>query len=368
MKKMITVVGARPQFVKAAVVSRAIREVSSIHEQIVHTGQHYDHNMSDLFFDDLKVPKPKYNLGVGSGLQGKQTALMIDRLEEVFKKEKPAAILIYGDTNSTLAAAIAGSKLHIPIAHVEAGMRSFNKKMSEEVNRVVTDHLSHWLFCSSQVSVKNLEREGLKHTKSQMPKVWNVGDVMIDALRFFDTWAMRHSSVLKKLKLKTKDYYLLTVHRAENTDNPKKLKIIIEAINRFSNKGNTIIFPVHPRTFEKLKNIQYRKPSSHFHYIKPVSYFDMLQLEKYAKGIITDSGGIQKEAYFFGIPTVTLRDQTEWTETVECGLNELVPIESNKIQQACEKFSQKNNKTYENHIYGDGRAAERIVKLLHRYL
>ena len=358
--KILTVVGARPQFVKAAVLSKAFRNFASLQEIMVHTGQHYDRNMSDLFFEELEVPKPNHHLGVGSGSPGKQISLMIDRLEAILTTELPDGVLIYGDTNSTLAAAILASKHHFPIIHIEAGMRSFNKRMSEEINRLVADHLSQLLFCSSETAVKNLEKEGLVGR--------NVGDVMIDALYIFDRYSDQHSQILKTLKLQSKHYYLLTLHRAENTDHLEKLEVILNTFNQLAEEGNKIIFPVHPRTRAASRKLNIGNIAKQFHWIEPISYFDMLQLEKHAKGIFTDSGGVQKEAYFYEIPTLTLRDETEWIETIECGLNRLVPIAQSSIIEAFSKMQEISLNFDQKNIYGRGDASQKIAVHMVEYL
>jgi UDP-N-acetylglucosamine 2-epimerase len=362
MIKILTVVGARPQFIKAAALSRTIDNFNSkisdvkIKESIVHTGQHYDDNMSKIFFDQLKIPHPEINLEVGSGLHGKQTGSMLEKLEEVAIDKKPDWILIYGDTNSTLAAAIAASKLHIPVAHVEAGLRSFNRKMPEEVNRVVADHLSKLLLCPTDTAVNNLSNEGITDGVHQ------VGDVMYDSVLFNFKLAAGSSTIIKELELESKQYYLATIHRAENTDDPQRLKNIVDA---FSQIEKTIVLPLHPRTRKTLGD-SLEKLASNVLITDPVSYLDMLMLEKNASLILTDSGGVQKEAYWAGVPCVTLRDETEWVELVDAGVNQIVGADTVAILDAVKKTEQITEKFKSNNaqLYGDGRSAEKIINIL----
>lgn len=361
MFKVLTVVGARPQFIKAAMVSAAIQK-TKIREVLVHTGQHYDTQMSEIFFKELKLPVPKFNLNVGSHPQGKQTALMLERIEEVLVKERPQVILVYGDTNSTLSAALAGAKLHIPIAHVESGMRSFNKIMPEEINRVMVDHMSSLLFCSTKTAVSNLEKEGI------VRHVFHVGDVMIDALSFFYHKVQKRTPrLLKRLSLKPKKYSLATIHRAENTDDFQKIKTLFDSFDELASEGHPILLPLHPRTKAVLKKIQYKKKSSHFRFVEPMPYLDMILLQKNAEAILTDSGGIQKEAYFFGVPTMTLRDQTEWIETVQSGINHLTPIQKESIKDTFYKILTIQKKKGSLIEYGDGNASAHIVETLLEY-
>jgi len=296
--KIVSIIGARPQFIKAAAISRELRQEHT--EFLVHTGQHYDDNMSAIFFDELDIPEPDINLGVGSGLHGQQTARMLVEIEKILLDEKPNWVLVYGDTNSTLAGALAASKLHIPVAHVEAGLRSFNKDMPEEINRILTDHVSDLLLCPSQTAIDNLAYEGI--TKG----VHLVGDVMYDALMFAVERAEIKSTILKKLGIKEKTYLLATVHRAENTDDEKRLKNILDA---FDALDEPIIFPVHPRTKKAMQKIGYL-PAKHIQLIEPVGYMDMVILAKSARMVLTDSGGLQKESYWLGVPCITLRDET----------------------------------------------------------
>lgn len=349
MMKIVTVIGARPQFIKAAPISRQIR--NNYTEVLVHTGQHYDDNMSKIFFDELDIPQPDYNLNVGSATHGKQTGEMLAKIEEVLLAERPDLVIVYGDTNSTLAGALAASKLLIPVAHIEAGLRSFNMNMPEEQNRVLTDHISKILFCPTETAVKNLKNEGI--TKN----VCNVGDVMYDALLFNLQIAEKKSNIIKDLKLNNKGYILATIHRAENTDYQDKLSNIIKALNSTQEK---IVFPVHPRTMKIIK--QYGlKLNNNILAVDPVGYLDMLLLEKNAKKIVTDSGGVQKEAYFLGVPCITLREETEWVETLEGGWNILVGSDSSKIVNSITSHNPNGEK---NNHFGDGNASFKIVDIL----
>ena len=356
--KICSIVGARPQFVKAAVISREIKKYNSrkinpkIKELIIHTGQHYDNNMSQVFFDQLKMGSPDYNLSVGSYAQGKQTGMMIEKIEKVLLKEKPDWIIVYGDTNSTLAGALAAAKLHIPVAHIEAGLRSFNKRMPEEINRILTDHVSNLLFCPTETAVKNLNREGIKKG------VYNVGDVMYDSILYYFTIAEKKSKILKDLKLKPKNYYLTTIHRAENTNDIIRFKNILLVLDKLDLQ---VIFPVHPRARKIIKDLNIEL--SNIKTITPVSYLDMLVIEKNAKIILTDSGGVQKEAYFLKTPCVTLRDETEWIETIKSGKNILTVANELKIKKAVKKLTSQNLSSYPS-FFGDGKTARKIVKSL----
>jgi len=354
--KIATIVGARPQFIKMAPVSKELRKYFD--EVVIHTGQHYDYEMSKIFFEQLNIPEPDYYLGIGSGTHGYQTGEMIKRIEEVLIKEKPDLVLVYGDTNSTLAGALAAVKLHIKVAHVEAGLRSFDKKMPEEVNRVLTDHISDLLFCPTETAVKNLYNEGIKNG------VYLTGDVMFDALLTNIQIAERNSKILSELGLKPRDYCLATVHRAENTDNRRNLENII---NAFIESEELIVFPTHPRTIKFLKVyglLDKLEKADNVLLIKPVSYLDMLVLEKNAKKILTDSGGVQKEAYFLKVPCITLRDRTEWIETVEDGWNVLVGANKEKIIKAIKEFKP-GGETY-SYKFGDGKASKRIAEIIGR--
>jgi len=313
--KIITVIGARPQFIKAAVVSNAFR-ARGLKELILHTGQHFDNNMSDVFFDELGIPKPAFNLGIGGGSHGQNTGRMIEGIEKVLMKEKPDWLLVYGDTDSTLAGALAAVKLHIPVAHVEAGLRSFNRKMPEEINRVLTDHAAKLLFAPTEAAVANLFDEGI-----HSDKVLNVGDVMFDAALFYGAKADQQSRILDNLGIESKQFILATVHRAENTDAPERLKAIIQGM---ADSGRQIVLPVHPRTKARMASASLVLPDNVIA-IDPVGYLDMVMLEKHAALIMTDSGGVQKEAFFYHVPCITLRDETEWIELVEAGWNQIVP-------------------------------------------
>lgn len=346
---IVSVVGARPQFIKSAVVSRELRKVAK--EILVHTGQHYDYEMSGVFFEELRIPTPEYNLGVGSGSHGWQTGQMLMKIEAVLKKEKPDWLLLYGDTNSTLAGALAGAKLHVNVAHVEAGLRSFNRGMPEEINRVLCDRVSSLLFCPSETAVKNLAAEGIS------AGVHLVGDVMHDVMKRMLPVARERSSILSRLGLEESRYLLATIHRAENTDNPQRLRGIIEAFNRLK---ETVILPLHPRTRKETEKNGLRI-ASHVHVIEPLGYLDMIRLEKSAKFILTDSGGIQKEAYWLGVPCITLRNETEWIETIETGWNVLAGFQTDRILEAVRTF-----RTPLSHrpLYGEGKAAELIASII----
>lgn len=355
--KIVTVLGARPQFIKAAPVSRAFQAYCVNHperpvrEVIIHTGQHYDDEMSAVFFREMSIPEPHYHLGVASGSHGRQTGQMMMRIEEVLQHEKPDGVLVYGDTNSTLAGALAAAKLNIPLAHVEAGLRSFNRLMPEEINRVVVDHVSSLLFCPSQVAIDHLRTEGIT------VGVHLVGDVMADALSLFSTLADSGSDIHERLSLAKGAYLLATVHRAENTDDPERLARILSA---FSQVDEPIVLPLHPRTKKVIKSLGLAVPKQ-VRVIKPVGYLDMIALEKSARMILTDSGGIQKEAYWLGIPCVTLRDETEWVETIKSGWNQLVGAEEDKIVRAIRTFERPGSRPS---LYGDGRAGKHIIRLL----
>ncbi|MGG3912720.1 non-hydrolyzing UDP-N-acetylglucosamine 2-epimerase [Rossellomorea vietnamensis] len=350
--KIITIIGARPQFIKAAPVSRVLRE--HVEELIIHTGQHYDANMSDIFFEELNIPKPDFQLGIGSGSHGKQTGEMLSGIEEILLKEKPDYVLVYGDTNSTLAGSLAASKLHIPIIHIEAGLRSFNKKMPEEVNRILTDHISEYLFCPTDTAVENLQNENIT------TNVINVGDVMYDAVLYNRELANEKSEIIQQLEIVDKDYHLITIHRAENTDDPERIKNILEALNEIDTLK---VWPIHPRTKNVLKSMGYNLEDIHnLKVIEPVGYLDMLTLESQAKKIITDSGGVQKEAYFMRVPCVTVRDQTEWVETLQYDANILTGTDKQKILEAVAK---ETTPEYLN-VFGDGHAAEKILDIINK--
>jgi len=358
MKKIVTVVGTRPQFVKVAPVSKVLRQ--QFKEVLINTGQHYDYNMSGVFFEELRIPRPDYDLGVGSSNHGQQTGEMLIRLEKVILDEKPDAVLVYGDTNSTLAGALTASKLHIPLIHIEAGLRSYNKKMPEEINRIMTDHVSDLLFAPTETAVHNLAKEGIAGS------VYNVGDVMYDAVIANESIATsRHE--LADFEVSNKSYFLATIHRAENTDDPEQLRIIFESLLKL---GDDVIVPLHPRTKAKLMQLDIYasiQESNRLKVIEPVSYLEMLLLETNAKGIITDSGGVQKEAYFARVPCFTIREQTEWIETVDAGWNSLVKVREAKLEQIiASKLASQS--PYIEDLYGNGKAAEKIVFHIANYL
>jgi len=347
--KIVSIVGARPQFIKAAPVSRQLRRRHQ--EVLLHTGQHYDYGMSQIFFDELGIPLPDVNLGIGSASHGRQTGEMLVGIEAVLLDERPDWVLVYGDTNSTLAGALAAVKLHIPVAHVEAGLRSFNRRMPEEINRILTDHIADLLFCPMQTAVSNLAAEGI------VAGVHNVGDVMYDAVLYNSALASTRSQILEQLEVQPGAYLLATLHRPRNTDDSGRLRAILEA---FEIVGGTVIFPTHPRT-RKAIAVQVQRVPSNVWMVEPVGYLDMLRLEQQAQAILTDSGGVQKEAYFFGVPCVTLREETEWVETVQLGWNRLVGADRDKIVAAV-----RDVRIPDEHppLFGDGHAAERIVTLL----
>jgi UDP-N-acetylglucosamine 2-epimerase len=328
--------------------------------------------MDKVFFEELELPKPDYHLGVGSGSHAKQTGLMLERIEVVLEKEKPEVVIVYGDTNSTLAGALAAAKLHIPIAHVEAGLRSYNRIMPEEINRLLVDHLSTFLFCPTGQAVRNLSKEGIDD--GEVRAVKNVGDVMYDSILHYSKVAEKRSTILKDLnlcfsthnsELQTQNYYLATLHRAENTDNSKRLRTILKALDEIG-RDTSVIFPLHPRTRKRMEVSFHFLEFVHIKFIDPVSYLDMLQLEKNAKAILTDSGGVQKEAYWFKIPCLILREETEWVETIQSGRNQLVGTESKRIVQGIKELEKKKFFEGKRETFGGGRASEKIVKLLIR--
>ena len=356
MLKVSTIVGARPQIIKAAVVSRAFQNTGAgrIEEFIVHTGQHYDEAMSQIFFDQLGLARPRYNLGIGSGSHGKQTGRMLMAIEEVLIQEKPGCVLVFGDTNSTLAGALAAAKLHIPLAHVEAGLRSWNRNMPEEVNRVLTDHLANLLFAPTETAVRNLANEGITSG------VHLIGDVMQDAIAEYARVVDECSSFSRSLGLQTREYLLVTVHRAENTDDLERLSSIVKAIQKLAEK-DTIVWPVHPRTRQRLNALQAELPNVRL--IAPVGYLEMISLERNADVVLTDSGGVQKEARWLQVPCVTLRDETEWVETLANGWNQLAGVKPERIIAAVMQARQKRNGHLpsQDDLVGP-RAASRIVE------
>ncbi|MCT7976492.1 non-hydrolyzing UDP-N-acetylglucosamine 2-epimerase [Laspinema olomoucense] len=361
MLKIATVVGARPQFIKAATVSRVLRSTPDITEILVHTGQHYDANMSEVFFQELEIPPPDYHLGIGSGTHGAQTGRMLEAIEGVLLEEKPDWVLVYGDTNSTLAGALAAVKLHIPVAHIEAGLRSFNWQMPEEINRVLTDRASNLLFAPTEVAVENLRREGIHQGTIHL-----VGDVMYDAALYYGSKAAIYSFILKHLNLRSKGYILATIHRAENTDYSANIQAIFRGLMQVAAEI-PVLLPLHPRTRKALEQNNLMIPVSNcLQIIEPVGYLDMVMLEKNARLIVTDSGGVQKEAFFYRVPCVILREETEWVELVQSRWNRLVPPKSDIVVR-CEVFNSLtlpdgdlNSRT----VYGTGQAAKQIVKIL----
>lgn len=369
--KITTIIGARPQFIKAAPVSRAIAEHNRLTEVIIHTGQHFDADMSDVFFNELNIPKPDYNLGINSASHGAMTGRMLEKIEEILIKEKPDWVLVYGDTNSTLAGALAAAKLHIPVAHVEADLRSFNREMPEEHNRVLTDHCVDILFCPTETAVNNLRNEGFTNIVTNpysLPLVTNVGDTMYDAVLQFSEIVQRQSTILEDLGIKSKEYLLATVHRPYNTDIPENLQNIISA---FLEINELIIFPVHPRTKQCLADLKTTSVfsvnsvrDSKLKFIPPpVGYLDMLVLEQNAKAILTDSGGVQKEAYFHGVPCITLREETEWVELVEHRFNKVAGSMTENILKGFRDMMAIEH-DFSLQLYGDGNAGKKIVSIL----
>ena len=370
--KIVTIIGARPQIIKAAALSRAIksRYADRIQEVIVHTGQHYDENMSQVFFDELGIPKPDYNLQVGSASHGVQTSKMIEGIERILLEEKPDYIVLYGDTNSTLAGAVAASKIHVPIVHIEAGMRSFNKSMPEEINRIVCDHCSTLLFTPTQAGFENLAHEGFKMDNVgpytiDHPKVFHCGDIMYDNSLYFSTVADQKSDILKRLELTEKPYILATLHRDSNTDDKERLTHILDAFIALSHEI-AIVLPMHPRTRKMTEQLidderLYRLyHSENIHITEPVSFLEMIQLEKHASLVTTDSGGVQKEAYFFRKTCAIMRPETEWVEIVNTGAATLVDADKDKILQVCHRYLQQPPVDFPE-IFGDGHAAEFIL-------
>lgn len=357
MKKIVTIVGARPQFVKAAAVSRAIA-ATSIREVIVHTGQHFDKNMSDVFFDEMEIPKPDYMLDINSLSHGAMTGRMIEKIEEVLLSEKPDGLMVFGDTNSTLAGAIAASKLHIPIFHVEAGLRSYNMLMPEEVNRILTDRISSMLFCPTDAAIQNLQKEGFD---GYGIKIIKNGDVMQDAAIYYAARSAQKSKVIANLGL-ADGFVLATIHRQENTDDPTKLRAIVDGLNTI-NRERRVIVPLHPRTRGILAK---QGVTPEFTIIDPVGYFDMVELLKHCALVVTDSGGVQKEAFFFGKPCITAREQTEWVELVERGFNILVGSDAQKMVAAYH-HSMAQTYNFDINLYGNGKASEVVAQEIERF-
>ena len=371
--KIVTVIGARPQIIKAAALSRAIKEhfKKEVNEVIVHTGQHYDDNMSQVFFDELGIPQPDYNLGVGSASHGVQTAKMIEGIEEILLKEKPDYLVLYGDTNSTLAGAIAASKIHVPIVHIEAGLRSFNKSMPEEINRICCDHCSTLLFSPTATGFKNLIKEGFNPDNKRRftinnPGIYHCGDVMYDNSKYFANIADTKSQILDKEGLRGTGYMLCTIHRDNNTDQPERLNAIFKALLKIS-ECKMVVLPLHPRT-SKLLNTNLEKDlydkitnNKNIKILPPASFLDMIVLERHAQMVVTDSGGVQKEAFFFQKPCLILRSETEWKEIVECGAAVITDADENKIIDSFNNFVENPPHKFPE-IFGDGKAAEFICK------
>lgn len=355
--KVATIIGARPQFIKAAVVSRWFRAHPEVRETVIHTGQHYDPNLSQLFFEELDLPPPDFHLGVGSGSHGQQTGRMLEAIEQVLLQERPAFVIVYGDTNSTLAGALAAAKLHIPVGHVEAGLRSYNRRMPEEINRLLTDHLSTFLFAPTSAAVQNLLQEGINPAHIHF-----VGDVMYDAALYYRERSNARSTILQRLSLTPGEYALATIHRAENTDSPQRLSVIVESLKRLAQR-TPVVLPLHPRTRNALHQYGLTLEGQGLRVIEAVGYLDMIQLESSASIILTDSGGVQKEAFFYRKPCVTLRDETEWVELVDLGWNCLVPpVSVERILEAVDRMHGKQGQ--EVSLYGDGQAGQAIVQIL----
>lgn len=348
--KIVTVVGARPQFIKAAAVSRVLAGCHDCAEVMIHTGQHFDANMSDVFFQELEIPKPAYHLGVGGGTHGQNTGRMIEAIESVLLEQRPDAMLVYGDTDSTLAGALAAAKLHVPIVHVEAGLRSFNLRMPEEINRRLTDHVSSLLLTPNEQGIRNLAAEGISG-----PHVMNVGDVMYDAALHFGSTADHSSSILDQLHLAPSAYWLATIHRQENTDDRLRLQRIFDGLAR---APVTVVLPLHPRTRKRIADMAVHVPGN-VRIVEPLGYIDMVMLEKHAALIVTDSGGVQKEAYFHRVPCLTLRDETEWVELLEMGWNRLAAPMSEHFLEAFDITYGKG--ADDRQPYGTGQASQAVI-------
>lgn len=373
MFTILTVIGARPQIIKAAAISRAIRTqyADKMREIIVHTGQHYDANMSQIFIDELSIPAPDFNLNTGSGSHGKQTAAMITGIEEILISEKPDAIVLYGDTNSTLAGAVAASKLHIPVIHIEAGLRSFNKSMPEEVNRIMCDHISTLLFSPTSTGFENLQKEGFKKDNpgpyhADNPKIYHCGDVMYDNSLYFSELAEQKTTILANLQLKPNQFILATIHRNNNTDEPIRLNALFRALQKIAEKDQIdIVLPLHPRTAKLLEInldptlLKSIRENTHFKICAPASFLEMISLEKNCRMVMTDSGGVQKEAFYFEKACIILRPETEWVELVQCGSAIITDADEIKIAEAYESLNARNDLKFPK-LYGDGKAAEFI--------
>ncbi len=355
MRKIVTIVGARPQFVKASALSRALRE-AAVPEVLVHTGQHFDDNMANIFFREMEIPTPDYNLGIHSLIHGAMTGRMTEEIEKVFLAEKPTAVVVYGDTNSTLAGALAAAKLHIPVAHVEAGLRSFNMRMPEEINRVLTDRISTWLFCPTETSVTNLRNEGFDAFPA---RIHLTGDVMYDVALHYSSLSAERSGIIRQLQLHGRPFVLVTLHRQENSDDPRRLAEIIGALNDLSRETN-IVLPLHPRTQKVLADSGMKL---NFIPVDPVGYFDMVELLKNCSFVMSDSGGVQKEAFFFRKHCLVLRDETEWTELVEMGYNFITGANREIIVTRAHEVAG-FSRLFEETPYGDGTAACKIADIL----
>ena len=351
--KIISVVGTRPQFIKLAILSKELRE--NHNEIIIHTGQHYDDNMSKYFFEEMQIAKPDYNLNIGSGSHGKQTAEMLIGLEDIFLHQKPDVVITFGDTNTTLATGLAATKLNIPVAHVEAGLRSHNREMPEEINRILTDHISDYLFAPTLTAMENIKIDNL------YGKPFLVGDVMYDSLLYYGKIAEQKSRILKNLKLKQKEYILLTLHRPYNVDNICKLRNIFSALKQTK---KIIVLPVHPRSRKMIESTNTIIPEN-ISIIEPLGYLDFIFLQKHSEKIITDSGGIQKEAYLNGIPCITIRPETEWIETVKAGWNVLVGDKKDQLIENCLHFKPSHNRP---RYFGDGNSSKKIISILESHL
>lgn len=360
MFRIFTIIGARPQFIKAAAVSRQILNAPQLHEELVHTGQHYDTNMSDVFFSEMEIPKPAFYLGISGGGHGTMTGRMLAALEELFLAERPDMVMVYGDTNSTLAGALAAAKLHIPVTHVEAGLRSYNKRMPEEINRIIADQCSELLFTPTSVATQNLLDEGVSGSK-----IVQCGDVMYDAALQFGEAARDKGSGPAQFCLKPGEYVLATIHRQENTDDPQRLKAIIEGLAVVA-KELPVLLPLHPRTRERIKSAGINEATKNITIVEPLGYLDMVGLEKDAAVIATDSGGVQKEAFFHKVPCITLRDETEWSELVDAGWNKLVPPSQAKAIYAA-ILEARGVRGADVAPYGTGNAAGEIVRELQRF-
>jgi UDP-GlcNAc3NAcA epimerase len=373
-KKLLTIVGARPQFIKAAVVSRLIHQSEwseNFQEILVHTGQHFDDNMSEVFFREMCIPVPDVNLGIGGGSHGNMTGTMLGAIETVILAQQPDLVLVYGDTNSTLATVLAAAKLQVPVAHVEAGLRSFDKRMPEEQNRIVVDHLSSWLLCPTTIAVDNLEHEGIVHSRKggagskgfscNEPCVALTGDVMYDASLYYRNLAAQRPAAaraLRRLGLRPGDFILMTLHRAENTDNPDRLRAIFAGLA--TTTGLQLLLPLHPRTRKALSTFRINLPDC-IKVVEPLGFLDMVELEENCAAILTDSGGVQKEAFFFGKPCITFRDNTEWVETIDSGWNRLVGANPELIKTALMNLVPGSDRP---DFYGDGDAGQRILEIL----